>query len=267
MSTDDTAASEHGADADTIHVPPPPGDEPKLAWSVDDDETDDDDTSVDDDTDAAPANRHGPLMWAGLAVLVVAITAALILLVSTLFGRNRANPTHPHPIPSLPQTVTIQATPPPAVTSPVVTTTTTTTEPVPAFQTALPACYDSMTVTERPSGAALLCHGHWLENLSWSSWGPDAADGAGVDAMKNCTPNCATGELSRNPVEVHFSGPAPPPADSHCPSEVRYYTQLIVVYRTSQPPDFYTGGEGGPVSERYNGMPSYRWNGLTPHCY
>ena len=75
------------------------------------------------------------------------------------------------------------------------------------------------------------------------------------------------GRVRRNPVEVHFSGPALPPTDSGCPTEVRYYTQLIVAYPTSQPPDFPTGGQGGPVSERYNGMPSYRWNGLIPHCY
>ena len=113
MSTDDTAASEHGADAETTNqVPPPPGDEPALAWAVD------------DDTDEMPTNRHGRLMWAGLAVLVAAITAALVLLVSTLFGRHATNNTRPQPVPSPPMTV--QATPPPTVTSaPVVTTTTT----------------------------------------------------------------------------------------------------------------------------------------------
>jgi hypothetical protein len=63
MSTDGTAASEHGADAETTQVPPPPpADEPGLAWSVD------------DDSDEEPTNRHGRLMWAGLSVLVVAIT-------------------------------------------------------------------------------------------------------------------------------------------------------------------------------------------------
>jgi hypothetical protein len=54
MSTDDTAASDHGADAETEHsadaettqVPPPPRDEPELAWSVDDDTAD------------VPTNRH-----------------------------------------------------------------------------------------------------------------------------------------------------------------------------------------------------------------
>ena len=91
MSTEDTAASEHGADAEKTQVlPPPPGDELELAWSVD------------DDTDEMPTNRHGRLMWAGLAVLVVAITAALVLLVSTLFGRHTTNNARPQPVPSPP---------------------------------------------------------------------------------------------------------------------------------------------------------------------
>lgn len=90
MSTDDTAASEHGADAETTQVPPPPRDEPELAWSVD------------DDSDDMPGNRHGRLVWAGLGVLVVAITAALVLLVSTLFGRHTTN--NARPVATLPAT-------------------------------------------------------------------------------------------------------------------------------------------------------------------
>jgi hypothetical protein len=126
MSTEDTAASEHGADADTTQVPPPPlGDEPGLAWSAD------------DDTDEMPTNRHGRLVWAGLAVLVVAITAALVLLVSTLFDRHHSDTSNPQPIPPkpasstvaaapAPQTVTVTA-PPPAVAAPPPSTETPTT--------------------------------------------------------------------------------------------------------------------------------------------
>jgi hypothetical protein len=88
VSTEDTAASEHRADADTTQVPPPPGDEPELAWSVD------------DDTDEMSTNRHGLLMWAGLAVLVVAITAALVLLATTLFAHQKANTAKQQPVPS-----------------------------------------------------------------------------------------------------------------------------------------------------------------------
>jgi hypothetical protein len=103
VSTEDTAASDHGADAETTEVPPPPpGDEPELAWSTD------------DDTDEMQTNRHGRLVWAGLAVLVVAITAALLLLVSTLFGRHTTNNARPQPVPSPPATTTVAAAPPPA---------------------------------------------------------------------------------------------------------------------------------------------------------
>jgi hypothetical protein len=101
VSTEDTAASEQGADAETTQVPPPPGDEPELAWSVD------------DDTDEMSTNRHGRLVWAGLAVLVVAITAALLLLVSTLFGRHDANNAQPQPVASPRVTTTVAAAPPP----------------------------------------------------------------------------------------------------------------------------------------------------------
>jgi hypothetical protein len=106
MSTDDTAASEHGADAETTHVPPPSGDEPELAWSVD------------DDTDEMPSNRHGRVIWAGLAVLVAAITAALVLLVSTLIGRHTTNNARPQPVPSPAVTTTVAAAPPPVSVAP-----------------------------------------------------------------------------------------------------------------------------------------------------
>jgi hypothetical protein len=106
--SEDTTASEHGADAETTAVPPPV-DAPELAWSVD------------DDTDEMSTNRHGRLMWAGLAVLVVAITAALVLLLSTLFGRNQANNAHLQPISSStspPTSVAAAPAPPPTVTPP-----------------------------------------------------------------------------------------------------------------------------------------------------
>jgi hypothetical protein len=107
MNTDDTAASEHGADAETTQVPPPPSDEPDLAWSVD------------NDTDEMSTNGHGRRMWVSLSVLVVVVTAALILLLSTLFARNQANPPHPQPIPSPSVTTTVAAAPPPpTVTAP-----------------------------------------------------------------------------------------------------------------------------------------------------
>jgi hypothetical protein len=107
MSSEDTTASEHGADAETTAVPPPAADEPDLAWSHD------------TDNDESQPNRHGRLVWAGLSVLVVAVTAALILLLSTLFGRNTSNISRPQPVSSPPVTTTVAAAPaPPTVTAP-----------------------------------------------------------------------------------------------------------------------------------------------------
>jgi hypothetical protein len=129
MSTEDTAASEHGADAETTQVPPPPpGDEPELAWSVD------------GDTDEMSTNRYGRLMWAGLAVLVAAITAALLLLLSTLFGRHTTNDARPQPVPSPPVNTTVAAAPPPAPVAlpPTVTT------PAPAPSAASASPYASL---------------------------------------------------------------------------------------------------------------------------
>lgn len=106
MSTEDTASSEHGADAETSQVPPPPRDESGLAWSVD------------DDTDEVPAIWRGRLIWAGLSVLLVAIAAALVLLVSTLLGRHSTNDARPQPVPSPRETTTVAVAPPTAQVAP-----------------------------------------------------------------------------------------------------------------------------------------------------
>jgi hypothetical protein len=101
MSSDDTEASELGANAETAIVPPAAVNEPNLAWS-----------SGDDDTDESRTNGHGRLMWAGLSVLVVGLAAALIFLVSTLFAHHHPSTAKPQPMPSSqvpPSTVTAAA--------------------------------------------------------------------------------------------------------------------------------------------------------------
>jgi hypothetical protein len=151
-----------------------------------------------------------------------------------------------------PSTVTVQATPPAAA--------------VPAVHTALPACYQHHPVEEKPTTSSTACRMHWYENLSWTSWGPNAADGTGTEQLQNCTPVCASGQIWRNPVEVHFSDPEPPPPDSGCPSDMRFYTQLIVAYPTTPAPPEAAMPYNGPVYTHYNGMPAYRWNSLMPNC-
>lgn len=228
--------------------------------------------SNEDDADDAQPETHpwsvvtghaAALLSVGAAVAAITVVVGVVMLHNGRGGPSTAaeKPT-PQAITTTQPWATASIAPPPFV-----RTTTPPPEPAPISRTALPACYDGTSVAERPSTAGLLCKGHWLENLTWSSWGRDAADGTGIEAVKNCTPSCAEGELTRIPVEVHFSGPALAPTDSGCPTEVGYYTQLVVAYPTSVPPQFTTGYPGAPISEKYNGMPSLRWNGLFPHCY
>jgi hypothetical protein len=102
VGTDDTAASKHGADAETAHVPSPPADEPELAWSVD------------DITEETSTTEHGRLVWAGLAALVVAVATALAILISALLDRNATNNARPQPVPPPAANSTVAAAPPTA---------------------------------------------------------------------------------------------------------------------------------------------------------
>lgn len=172
MSTDDTAASEHGADAETTQVPPPPRDEPGLAWSVG------------DDTDEMPTNRHSRLVWAGLTVLVVAITAALLLLVSTLFGRHATNSARPQPVPSPPVTTPVAGPPPSA---PVALPPTATTPP-PAPSAASPSPYASLA-------------GKWLGHHRGLTVSPDGTIELEIPDEPAC-PQCSGATMP--PATIHI---------------------------------------------------------------
>ncbi|MGY4646266.1 serine/threonine-protein kinase [Mycobacterium sp. URHB0021] len=176
--------------------------------------------------------------------------------------------------PSVPSTSTSMASPP-AVTSsssPSVATaplpppaSTTTTPPAPDTSYALPACYDAQNlITVEPETPNLFCRQHFYEDLKWTKWTSSSADGSGIQQLQNCDPNCASGEVFRNPVEVHFTGAAAPPANSNCPTGLRYYTQLIAAYPSGPAPD--VGASVNVTPTRYNGMPALRWNNLQPYC-
>jgi hypothetical protein len=170
MSTEDTAASEHGADAETTQVPPPPGDEPELAWSVD------------DDTDEMSTNWHGRLMWVGLAVLVAAITAALVLLVSTLFGRHATNSAQPQPVLSPHVTPTVAGPPlPPTVTAH---------PPAPSVASASP--YASLV-------------GKWSGHERWLTVSPDGTIELLIPDDPAC-PACAAFQMPSATIHIGLTG-------------------------------------------------------------
>jgi hypothetical protein len=176
------------------------------AWSDEDEDEDD------ADDDAESQNQPWSVVTGHAAALLsvgAAVAAVIAVLGWIVLHKDRpaASPTAEKntsagaaPALAQPSTVTIQATPPPAV--PI---TTSTLDAVPAFHTALPACYQHHPVEEKPTTSSTACRMHWYENLSWTSWGPNAADGTGIEQLQNCTPVCASGQIWRNPVEVHFS--------------------------------------------------------------
>jgi hypothetical protein len=115
-----------------------------------------------------------------------------------------------------------------------------------------------------PASPNLFCRQHFYEDLKWTKWSASGADGTGIQQLQNCEPDCAQGEVFRNPVEVHFTGAAEAPPESRCPVGLRYYTQLIAAYPSGQAPDLGLGSTITPT--RYNGMPALRWNNLQPYC-
>jgi len=53
-------------------------------------------------------------------------------------------------------------------------------------------------------------------------------------------------------------------ANSNCPTDLRYYAQLIAAYPSGPAPD--VGASVNVTPTRYNGMPALRWNNLQPYC-
>jgi hypothetical protein len=57
----------------------------------------------------------------------------------------------------------------------------------------------------RPGNFVVFCDGSFdLANLKWSQWNTTMATATGVEYVNNCTPNCAAGKFSHQPVDVIF---------------------------------------------------------------
>lgn len=95
-------------------------------------------------------------------------------------------------------------------------------------------------------------NGLWLEDMSWTSWGPQGADGKGAAALNTCTPDCASGKgISKTPVVVHAWNAQPAAPNSHCPTNVRFYADIVLAFPESLPPP-----ESMPMNTEYEGMPA-----------
>jgi hypothetical protein len=90
----------------------------------------------------------------------------------------------------------------------------------------------------------------WLEDMSWTSWGPKGADGTGTAVLNTCENSCAGGPYVKNPIVVHASTPQPAPPDKRCPDNLLFYTDIILAFPQDLPPSKYLP----PNTIRYEGM-------------
>lgn len=154
--------------------------------------------------------------------------------------------------------------------SPATSAPTTTSPPPQASGYSLPGCYypspDPRTPgADRPATVVLqgcMSSGLWLEDMSWTSWGAEGADGSGTAAVNTCTPNCASGEgIKKNPVVVHASNPQPAAQKALCPAGVKFYTDLFLAFPKDLPPSDYM-----QTNAQYEGMPAAHYSDQQPIC-
>lgn len=137
------------------------------------------------------------------------------------------------------------------------------TPPQPATQAppatyAIPGCYNpSVPPLERPKtlnivGCASVAVA--LQGMSWTSWGPQGADGKGTAVFKICDPNCATGYQLKDPVVVHAWNPRPPRPDAICQAGLQIFADMILAFPADVPP-----ATAQKMNARYDGAPAVHY--------
>lgn len=105
---------------------------------------------------------------------------------------------------------------------------------------AIPGCYNpSVPPVARPKrlnvlGCASVAVA--LQDMSWSSWGPQGADGTGTALFKLCDPNCAAGSQLTEPVIVHAWNPQPPRREAICQVGLQIFADMILAFPKGVPP-------------------------------
>ncbi len=134
--------------------------------------------------------------------------------------------------------------------------------PPPPQSFAIPGCYNpSVPPIERPRklnvlGCASVAVA--LQDMSWSSWGPQGADGTGTAVFKICDPNCATGYQLTDPVVVHAWNPQPPRPDAICQAGLKIFADMVLAFPKDVPPP-----TAQPMDTRYNGMPAVHYTNYS----
>ncbi|MGZ4513780.1 MAG: hypothetical protein ACXVX5_03500, partial [Mycobacterium sp.] len=90
-----------------------------------------------------------------------------------------------------------------------------------------------------------------LQDMSWSSWGPQGADGTGTAVFKVCDPNCAAGYQLTEPVVVHAWNPQPPRREAICQAGLRIFADMVLAFPKGVPPP-----NVQRMNTQYNGQPA-----------
>jgi len=128
----------------------------------------------------------------------------------------------------------------------------------PASGFAIPGCYNRVVPpTARPAklnvlGCASVAVA--LQDMSWSSWGQQGADGTGIAVFKICDPNCALGYQLTNQVVVHAWNPQSPRNDSGCPAGIKIFADMILAFPKGVPP-----ATAQKMNTQYDGMPAVHY--------
>nr|BBX82045.1 hypothetical protein MFLOJ_58320 [Mycobacterium florentinum] len=135
--------------------------------------------------------------------------------------------------------------------------------PPPPDSYAIPGCYNpAVQPSPRPKklnvlGCASVAVA--LQDMSWSSWGPQGADGTGTAVFKLCDPNCATGAQLREPVVVHAWNAQKPRSDAICVVGLKIFGDMILAFPKDVPPP-----NAQQIDTQYNGMPAVHYVNYSP---
>ncbi len=134
--------------------------------------------------------------------------------------------------------------------------------PQPPQSFAIPGCYNlSVPPVERPQklnilGCASVAVA--LQDMSWSTWGAQGADGTGTAVFKICDPNCAAGYQLTKPVVVHAWNPQPPRPDAICQAGLKIFSDIILAFPKGAPPP-----TAQKMNTQYNGVPAVHYTNYS----
>jgi hypothetical protein len=134
---------------------------------------------------------------------------------------------------------------------------------------AIGKCVDpSQPVLQRPAQFAYNCDETGvMEDMTWTSWGANGAQGTGTDSSVECQPNCAEGTRLTNPIVAHAWN-ALAPSDTGCPAGAQYFSDMTIAYPKGVPPWITPGTTWAPGTEfvTVDGMPAVHFSDLKPNC-